>query len=187
MKQKLILLIVFITFFIGQIFAMLAAFITLPYKNITLWEAYKMAIPYAWVDWIFMNYGLNLNHEYKLFSHDQTVFLIIIIQFVVVILISKFYLKKEIHRSDFAGLLILVFGFIVSEYHLFSTYFKLEIPSHEIKKQSVGPISHSLNPKNTEFETNITEKHEEENNETNELDDKNIQDDRNIDVNLNDV
>jgi len=162
---------------------MSAAFITLPYKNITLWEAYKMAIPYAWIDWVFMNYGLNLTHKYNLFSNDQTVFLIILIQFVVVMLISKFYLKKEIYRSDFAGLIILIFGFIVSEYHLFSNYFKLEIPSHEVKKQSIGPISQSLNPKNSEFETNILEKH----NETNEIDDKNVQDERDIDVNESDV
>jgi hypothetical protein len=187
MKQTIYLFIVFITFCIGQVFAMSAAFVTLPYKNITMWEAYKIAIPYAWVDWIFMNYGLNLSDKYKLFSNDQIVFLIILIQFVVVMLISKFYLKTEIYYSDFIGLMILIFGFVVSEYNLFSTYFKLEIPSHEIKKQSVGPISQLLNPKNSEFETNIIDKPNETNDETNELDDKHIQDDHNIDVNLNEV
>jgi hypothetical protein len=129
--------------------------------------------------------SINKESDGSLFSNDQTIFLIILIQFIVVMLISKYYLKKEIYRSDFAGLIILIFGFLVSEYHLFSNYFKLQIPSHEIKKQSIGPISQSLNPKNTEFETNIVDKPNEINNETNELDDKNIQDDRDIDINLN--
>ena len=51
--EKLPYYIVFLFLFIlSQSLSMWGQFVTLPFKNLSMWEAYKMAIPFAWLDWI---------------------------------------------------------------------------------------------------------------------------------------
>lgn len=116
-------IIALLMFVISQGFALTASFITIPYKNLTVWEAYKMAIPFVWIDWIFLTFAVFLTHKYKLMSIDQIVFLIIIIQFIFVLIGNKFYLKKKIYTSDYVAIIVLIGGYSISQLGLFTKYF----------------------------------------------------------------
>ena len=118
----------FVLFIIAQSFSMWGQYVTLPYKNLSMWEAYKMAIPFAWVDWIFLTFAIHVGDKYDLVSPTQVTLLLIIIQFSLLLIINKFYLKQDIHRSDIIGWIIIVLGFIVSLSHVISKVLNIPIP-----------------------------------------------------------
>ena len=89
--QYIIYLLLFIT---GQSLSMWGQYVTLPFKNLTYWQAFSMAIPFAWADWFFMTFAVDIGHRYKLVTPTQDTFLLIILQFTLVLLINQFYLKQ---------------------------------------------------------------------------------------------
>jgi hypothetical protein len=105
-------------------------FVTLPYKNLSMWEAYKMAIPFAWLDWIFMTFTVMIGDKYELVTPTQDTFLLIIIQFYLILLINQFYLKQKVTMSDIIAFFIILLGFFVSFFHIISKIFGIEIPAH---------------------------------------------------------
>lgn len=117
-------------FILGQSLSMWGQFVTLPYKNLTMWEAYKMAIPFAWLDWLVMTFTVMVGHKYELVTPTQDTFLLIIIQFCLILLINQFYLKQKVTRSDIMAFFIILLGFFVSFLHLISKIFKIPIPEH---------------------------------------------------------
>ena len=117
-------------FILGQSLSMWGQFVTLPYKNLTMWEAYKMAIPFAWMDWVVMTFTVLVGDKYALVTPTQDTFLLIIIQFCLILIINNFYLKQKVTRSDIIAFFIILFGFFVSFLHLFSKMFNIEIPAH---------------------------------------------------------
>ncbi len=117
-------------FILGQSLSMWGQFVTLPYKNLTMWEAYKMAIPFAWLDWLVMTFTVMVGHKYELVTPTQDTFLLIIIQFCLILLINQFYLKQKVTRSDIVAFFIILFGFFVSFLHLVSKVFNIPIPEH---------------------------------------------------------
>jgi len=117
-------------FILAQSLSMWGQYVTLPYKNLTMWEAYKMAIPFAWLDWIFMTFTINIGDKYELVTPTQDTFLLIIIQFCLILIINQFYLKQKVTRSDIVAFFIILFGFFVSFLHLFSKWFNIKIPEH---------------------------------------------------------
>jgi hypothetical protein len=117
-------------FIIAQSLSMWGQYVTLPFKNLSMWEAYKMAIPFAWLDWIFMTFTVMVGHKYELVTPTQDTFLLIIIQFCLILLINQFYLKEKVTRSDIIAFFIILFGFFVSFLHLISKVFKIPIPEH---------------------------------------------------------
>lgn len=117
-------------FIVAQSLSMWGQFVTLPYKNLTMWEAYKMAIPFAWLDWIVMTFTVMVGHKYELVTPTQDTFLLIIIQFSLILLINQFYLKQKVTRSDIIAFFIILFGFFVSFLHLISKIFNIPIPEH---------------------------------------------------------
>jgi hypothetical protein len=110
-------LILFIT---GQAAASWGLFSTLHFKNLTMWQAYKKAIPFAWLDWIFMTLAINIGHKYDLVSPTQDIFVLIIIQFTLILLINQYYLKQAVFRSDIIAFFIIIVGFCVSFFKLLS-------------------------------------------------------------------
>ena len=112
-------------FIVAQSLSMWGQYVTLPYKNLSMWEAYKMAIPFAWLDWIFMTFTIMVGDKYELVTPTQDTFLLIIIQFCLVLLINKFYLKKQTSRSDIIAFFIILLGFFVSFSHLISKFFNI--------------------------------------------------------------
>jgi hypothetical protein len=120
----------FSLFIIGQSLSMWGQYVTLPYKNLTYFQGLTMALPYAWVDWIFMTFAINIGHTYELVTPTQDTFLLIIVQFSLLLLINKFYLKQEIYRSDIIAFFIIIAGYICSFFHIVSKIFNIPIPKH---------------------------------------------------------
>jgi len=117
-------------FITAQSLSMWGQYVTLPYKNLSMWEAYKMAIPFAWLDWIVMTLTVMVGDKYNLVTPTQDTFLLIIIQFCLILIINKYYLKQKVSRSDIIAFFIILFGFFVSFLHLISKIFNIPIPKH---------------------------------------------------------
>jgi len=109
-----------ILFITGQAAAMWGLFSTLHFKHLTMWQAYIKAIPFAWLDWIFMTLAINIGNKYDLVSPTQDIFVLIIVQFTLLLLINEYYLKQEVFRSDIIAFLIILVGFCVSFFKLLS-------------------------------------------------------------------
>ena len=108
----------FLTFFAGQAFNIWGQFFTLKYNNISMFQAYIRAIPFAWVSWFFMTIAIGLGDKHTIVTPFQDVLVLIIMQFVVTIMVNKYWLNKNISRSDILAFIIIVFGLYVS----FKTY-----------------------------------------------------------------
>ena len=109
-------------FVVAQSLSMWGQFVTLPYKNLSMWEAYKMAIPFAWADWFFMTFAVKVGHEYNLVTPTQDTFLLIIIQFALILIINQFYLKQPVTQSDLIAFLLIITGFAFSFLRIADTY-----------------------------------------------------------------
>jgi hypothetical protein len=130
--QYLVYLLLFIT---GQSLSMWGQYVTLPFKNLTYWQAFSMAIPYAWADWFFMTFAIDIGHRYKLVTPTQDTFLLIILQFSLVLLINQFYLKQKVYRSDVIAFGILLIGYFISFFHLVSRAFNIPIPKQHTEEE----------------------------------------------------
>jgi hypothetical protein len=87
-------------------------------------------IPFAWLDWIVMTFVVSIGDKYELVTPTQDTFLLIIIQFCLILVINNFYLKQKVTRSDIIAFFIILFGFFVSFLHLISKVFNLPIDNH---------------------------------------------------------
>ena len=120
-------------FIIANSFSVWGAYVTLPFKNLSVWEAYKMAIPFAWIDWIFLTLAIMVGDKYDLVTPTQDTFLLIIVQFSLVLIVNHFYLKQKISQSDIIAFFIVLAGFLVSFLHIVSKLFNIPIPEHPNK------------------------------------------------------
>ena len=111
-------IIYYILFAIGQAFSMWGQYVTLPFANLNYWQAFSMAIPFAWIDWIFLTFAIDIGNKYDLVSPTQDTFLLIVLQFSYLLVINKYYLKKHINNSDIYAFLIILFGYAISLFHL---------------------------------------------------------------------
>jgi hypothetical protein len=130
-------------FIVAQSLSMWGQYVTLPFKSLSMWEAYKMAIPFAWLDWIVMTFTVMIGHKYDLVTPTQDTFLLIIIQFCLILVINQYYLKKEVYRSDIIAFFIILIGFFVSFLHLVSKAFNIPIPEH-LESKDPDDVSASL-------------------------------------------
>ena len=78
----------FVLFLIAQSFSIWGQYVTLPFKSLTYWEAIKMALPYAWVTWFFMTFAINIGHSNDLVTPTQNIFLLIILQFSLILIMN---------------------------------------------------------------------------------------------------
>jgi drug/metabolite transporter (DMT)-like permease len=117
-------------FFISQLLSVYGAFISLPHKNLSLWEAYKMVIPYAWIGWIFLMSALYLVNKHKGINIVKIGFLLILIQFTVVLIINKIVLKENPKKSDIIAFIIIFIGNLISENHYISKIFNIPISEY---------------------------------------------------------
>ena len=126
-----------VLFIVGQSLSMWGQYVTLPYKNLTYFQGLKMALPFAWADWFFMTFAIDIGHTHNLVSPTQNTFLLIILQFTLVLLINQYYLKQKIYRSDIIAFLILLIAYCISFFSLFSYAIgrKVEKPKKEKSKK----------------------------------------------------
>jgi hypothetical protein len=99
-----------------------------------MWQAYKMAIPFVWIEWIIMTYAISFQSEFNLFTPTNIILLLIITQFTTVLIINKFYLKNETYISDIIAFFIILVGFIISFFNLISKALNIPIESESDKK-----------------------------------------------------
>ena len=98
-----------------------------------MFQAYKMAIPFAWLDWVFMTLAINVGHKYNLVTPTQDTFILIIVQFVLILLINQYYLKQDIFRSDIIAFFLVLLGLCISFFHIVSKLFSIPIPIDHTK------------------------------------------------------
>ena len=122
-------------FILGQSLSMWGQYITLPFKNLTYWQAFSMAVPFAWADWFLMTFAIDIGHKYELVTPTQDTFLLIILQFFLVLLINQFYLKQKVYRSDIIAFGILIVGYFISFFHLVSKAFNISIPEQHSEEE----------------------------------------------------
>jgi phage-related holin len=89
-------------------------FFTLKYPDMTMLQAFKAAIPFAWADWFFITIAVGIAKTQKLFTGTQTIFILIITQFIMILFINKFFLKQPISRSDYACFAVIMAAFYIS-------------------------------------------------------------------------
>jgi hypothetical protein len=135
LSKTLNYIIYFSLFILGQSLSMWGQYVTLPFKNLTYYQGLTMALPYAWVDWIFMTFAIDIGHTQKLVTPTQDTFLLIVVQFTLLLLINKFYLKQEIYRSDIIAFFIIIIGYICSFFHVVSKIFNIPIPEQPTTQQ----------------------------------------------------
>jgi hypothetical protein len=140
-------------FIIGQSLSMWGQYVTLPFKNLTYWQAFSMAIPFAWADWFFMTFAIDVGNTYKLVTPTQNIFLLIILQFSLVLLINQFYLKQKVYRSDIIAFFVLVAAYLISFFHLVSKALKIPIPEQHITEDT-----HTSTAKIKKYNSNILKK-----------------------------
>lgn len=132
MNSFLLYLKFFLSFVVSQMFSMWGQFYTLKFPNLSMLNAFAIAIPFAWAGWVFLTYAIDLSHKNNLLTPLQDIFTLILTQFALILLINKFYLKQNITKSDYIAFILLLVAFAISYEHLFSKWFNIEIPKgHE--------------------------------------------------------
>jgi hypothetical protein len=104
-------------------------FVTLKFPNMGMFAAYKMAIPFAWLDWVFMSVAVNIGDKYKLVTPTQDTFTLITLQFTAILLINHFYLRQPLFRSDIIAFFMILFGFAVSFNNMLSKTLGRPVPT----------------------------------------------------------
>ena len=88
-----------------------------------------MAIPFAWLDWMFMSMAVNIGDKYKLVTPTQDTFTLITLQFTAILIINHFYLHQPLFRSDIVAFFLILFGFAVSFNNMLSKALNRPVPS----------------------------------------------------------
>ena len=119
----------FIAFVCAQASSMWGQFVTLKFPNMGMFAAYKMAIPFAWLDWLFMSAAVNIGDKYKLVTPTQDTFTLITLQFTAILLINHFYLHQPLFRSDIVAFFMILFAFAVSFNNMLSKTLGRPVPT----------------------------------------------------------
>ena len=128
-KTPLNYLLWLMSFICAQAASMWGQFFTLKFPNMGMFAAYKMAIPFAWLDWLFMSMAVNIGDKYKLVTPTQDTFTLITLQFTAILIINHFYLHQSLFRSDIVAFFMILFGFAVSFNNMLSKALGRPVPS----------------------------------------------------------
>lgn len=102
--------------FIGQVFNVTGSFISVPYKGILFWDSYMMSLPYILLQRIFSNIAIYYIHKFSLFTNNQIVMMILLMQFVITLALNKIYLHNKNTYSDYIGIFIIIIAYYISLY-----------------------------------------------------------------------
>lgn len=128
-KTPLNYLLWLVAFICAQASSMWGQFVTLKFPNMGMFAAYKMAIPFAWLDWMFMSVAVNIGDKYKLVTPTQDTFTLITLQFTAILIINHFYLHQPLFRSDIVAFFMILFGFAVSFNNMLSKVLNRPVPT----------------------------------------------------------
>ena len=136
MNKIVIYLKYFITFICGQIFATWAQFYTMKNPGWSVFKSTAVAMPFAWIDWIFLTYAIDLSNKHNLLTHIQNIFTLIMIQVGLFLIMMKYFLKKPLYKSDYVSFLLIFIAFAISYQNYISKLFKIKIPEAIDKKNN---------------------------------------------------
>ena len=63
---------------------------------------------------------INIGNKYNLVTPTQDTFVLIIVQFALILLINQYYLKQDIFRSDIVAFFLVLLGLFISFFKLVS-------------------------------------------------------------------
>jgi len=116
MKKEILYWIYLFILFLGQIFNVFGSFVSVPYKNITFWDSYTMSLPYIVLQRIFSNIAIYYIHTFSLFTNNQIVIIILLMQFILTLGLNNIYLHKNNKLSDYIGIIIIMIAYYISIY-----------------------------------------------------------------------
>jgi hypothetical protein len=119
---------------IAAIISTWGTFVTLPFEHLGQWEAIKMALPFAWVDWVFLTLAIYIGNLHSLATPLQMKFGITMLKFFLIMLFTKYYLHSEISRSDVVGFIIVFIAYGLNVTGTVSKY--LGIPVAKVEEKS---------------------------------------------------
>lgn len=121
MTKEILYWVYLIILFIGQIFNVTGSFISVPYKGITFWDSYYMSLPYILLQRIFSNVAIYYIHKFALFTNNQIVMMILLMQFCITLMINNIYLHNNNTISDYIGIIIIIIAYYISIYNVITT------------------------------------------------------------------
>lgn len=124
-------------FFIAQVSSMWGQFFILNYKNITMWESYTIAMPFAWIAWLIMTYVVYIGNIYVKVPPQFNMMLLIFFQYFIINVINDKYLKQPSGRSDIICFIIILFAYVSSYYGIVSKILKIYNPEDIITRGSI--------------------------------------------------
>ena len=110
-------------------------FVTLPYEHLGQWDAIKMALPFAWVDWIFLTLAIYIGNQHSLATPLQMKFGITMLKFFLIMLFTKYYLHSEISRSDVVGFVIVFIAYGLNVTGIVSKYLGISVEKPDAKAE----------------------------------------------------
>ena len=119
---------------IAAIISTWGTFVSLPYEHLGQWDAIKMALPFAWVDWIFLTLAIYIGNLHSLATPLQMKFGITMLKFFLIMLFTKYYLHSEISRSDVVGFGIVFIAYGLNVTGTVSKYLGIPVEKHDDKK-----------------------------------------------------
>jgi hypothetical protein len=102
---------------IASVISTWGTFVSLPFEHLGQWDAIKMALPFAWVDWIFLTLAINIGNHHDLATPLQMKFGITMLKFFLIMIFTKYYLHADVSRSDVVGFIIVFLAFLLNEFH----------------------------------------------------------------------
>ena len=112
MERVLQYVLFFVTFILSDFVSIWGQYFTLKYPNMTMWESFIQAVPWAWLTWIFTSIAVYISDKHDLVTPMQVTFLMMIDQFVATLLVNKYWLHQVITRSDYLTFLVILVGFL---------------------------------------------------------------------------
>ena len=122
---------------IAAIISTWGTFVTLPYEHLGQWDAIKMALPFAWVDWIFLTLAIYIGNKQNLATPLQMKFGITMLKFFLIMLFTKYYLHSEISRSDVVGFVIVFIAYGLNVTGIVSKYLGIPVekPTDKVEEK----------------------------------------------------
>jgi len=107
---------------VSQILNVIGSFIAVPYKHITFWDSYKMSLPYIIVQRILSNIAIFYINKFALFTNNQIVMMILLMQFIITLIFNIVYLHNKNTISDYIGITIIIIAYYISVYSVITNF-----------------------------------------------------------------
>jgi len=131
---------------IAAVISTWGTFVTLPYEHLGQWDAIKMALPFAWVDWVFLTLAIYIGSLHSLATPLQMKFGITMLKFFLIMLFTKYYLHSEISRSDVVGFVIVFIAYGLNVTGSVSKYLGIPVEKHDEKPEEKPTTTATATP-----------------------------------------